>query len=162
RRNRRALVTAAGVGVALLAGGGAVAGGLGWGVRDREAGRGRTAAEGNQFLQRAEALYGEKKLPGAGAGVGKGRGGLGAGRGDEELGRRVRQWLTDLETVDKLDELGLKRYVLDDRERRSADHAQVFREYGIDVEALPDAEVTARVAASQIRDDLVRALVGWA
>src|SRR5262249_51741758 len=87
RRNKRALVTACVIGVALLL----VVGSLGWMVRDREAGRVRTTVEVNQFLQEAESLYADNKLPEAVAEVQKARGVLEAGRGDEELGRRVRQ-----------------------------------------------------------------------
>jgi tetratricopeptide (TPR) repeat protein len=158
RRNKAALGMASVIGVAILL----AVGSLGWVVRDREAGRVRTAAEVNQFLERAEALYDENKLPEAVAEIEKARGVLEAGRGDEKLGRRVRQWRTDLDTAARLEEIPLEWYDHEDRDRVYADYAQVFREYGIDVEALPDAEVTARVATSQIRLNLVRALVGWA
>jgi serine/threonine protein kinase len=94
RRNKRALVAATVLGVALLL----AAGSLGWVVRDREESRVRTASEVNQFLQQAEAHYAGNKLPEAVAEVQKARGVLEAGRGDEELNRRVQQWLTDLDT----------------------------------------------------------------
>ena len=38
----------------------------------------------------------------------------------------------------------------------------MFRDYGIDVEALPAEEAAARVAASQIKLDLALSLYGWA
>jgi hypothetical protein len=162
RRNKAALVMAAVIGVALLL----VVGSLGWVVRDREAGRVRTGVEVNQFLHRAESLYGDNKLPEAVAEVQKARGVLEAGRGDEELERRVQQWLTDLHTAASLQEIRLGRHDLEDRDlegrdRVYADYARVFQDYGIDVEALADEEATARIAASHIKFDLVLALGSW-
>jgi eukaryotic-like serine/threonine-protein kinase len=87
RRNKAALVMASVIGVALLL----AVGSLGWVVRDREAGRVRTAGEVNQFLQQAESLYADNKLPEAVAEVQKARGVLESGSGDADLGRRVRQ-----------------------------------------------------------------------
>jgi tetratricopeptide (TPR) repeat protein/serine/threonine protein kinase len=158
RRNKRATVMASVIGTALLLS----VGSLGWVVRDREAGRVRTTVEVNQFLQQGESLYADNKLPEAFVEVQKARGVLEAGRGDEQLRQRVRQWLTDLETAAKLEEIRLEGYDLEDRDRWYADHARVFREYGIDVETLSTEEVTARVAASQIKLDLVLALGNWA
>jgi tetratricopeptide (TPR) repeat protein len=122
----------------------------------------RTAAEVNQFLQRAEALYAENKLPEAVAEVQKARGVLEAGSGDEELARRVQQWLTDLDTAGQLEEIRLESFDQNELYWGHADYARVFRDYGIDVEALSSEEATARVAASQIRFDLVLALGNWA
>jgi tetratricopeptide (TPR) repeat protein/serine/threonine protein kinase len=158
RRNRRSLVIASVLGVALLF----AVGSLGWVVRDREAGRVRTAGEVNQLLQRAESLSADNRLPEAVAEVEKARGVLQAGRGDEDLRRRVRQWLSDLDTAARLEELRLESYDEEDRDRSYADFARVFREYGLDVEALPVEEATARVAASRIKRDLVSALGNWA
>jgi tetratricopeptide (TPR) repeat protein len=158
RRNKRALVTASLIGVALLL----AVGSLGWVVRDREGGRVRTTAEVNQFLQRAESLYADNKLPEAVAEVQKARGVLEAGRGDANLEQRVRQWLTDLDTATKLEEIRLESFGEEDYNRVDTDYSRAFREYGIEAEALPEAEVTARVAASQIKFDLVLALGNWA
>jgi serine/threonine protein kinase/tetratricopeptide (TPR) repeat protein len=158
RRNKRALVTAALLVAMLLV----VAGGLGWIVSDRVARQVRMAGEVNQFLERAETLYADNKLPEAMAEVQKARGVLEAGGGDEELARQVRLWHTDLDTAAKLEGIRLEWYDLDDRIRGYADFARVFRAYGIDVEALPVEEATARVVDSQIKLDLVLALDSWA
>src|SRR5262249_24392703 len=90
--------------------------------------------------------------------VQKARGLLEAGGGNDDLRERVRQWLTDLDTAAKLEEIRLEVYDLEDRDKGYADDARVFREYGIDVEALPAEDVTARVTASRIKRDLVLAL----
>jgi tetratricopeptide (TPR) repeat protein len=158
RKNRRALVTASVIGVALLM----AVGSLGWVLRDREAGRVRTAGEVNQFLQRAESLYADNKLPEAAAEVEKARSVLEAGRGDEELERRARQWLTDLDTAAKLEEIWLEAHEFEYDDRWYADFARAFRECGIDVELLPEKEAAARVAARRIKLDLVMALTSWA
>jgi eukaryotic-like serine/threonine-protein kinase len=164
RRNKPGMVMASVVGVAILL----AVGSLGWVVRDRQAGRVRTAAEVGQFLERAESLYAGNKLPEAMAEVEKARGVLEAGRGNEELGRRVRQWATDLDTAAKLEEIRLESYEigeygnLEEYDRGYADYARVFRDYGIDVDALSAEEVTARVAASKVKLDLVLALGSWA
>src|SRR5262249_826409 len=82
-RNKAALVMASVIGVALLL----AVGSLGWVGRDREAGRVRTAGEVNQFLQQAESLYADNKLPEAVAEVPKARGGLESGHGEAGRGR---------------------------------------------------------------------------
>ena len=138
-------------------------GGLGWVVSDRAARRARTAFEINQFLQRAESLYADNKLPEAAAEVQKARGVLGTSGGDEELRRRVQQRFTELETAAKLEEI-----LMDEsagpgvRDQAYAEYARVFQEYGIDVEALSTEEAAVRIADSNIKLDLVLALDRWA
>jgi eukaryotic-like serine/threonine-protein kinase len=158
RRNKRALATAALLGAMLLV----LAGSLGWMASDRAARRARTAVEVQQFLKRADSLYEDNKLPEAVAEVQKAHGLLEAGGGDEGLRRQVRQWGTDLDTAVKLDEIRLEWYDHRDDDRKYADFARAFREYGIDVEALATEEAAARVAASRIKVDLVLTLGSWA
>jgi eukaryotic-like serine/threonine-protein kinase len=169
-RNKRALVSAALLAGMLLV----LLGGLAWVVSDRAARQARTAVEVNQFLQQAESLYAANKLPEAVAEVQKARGVLVAG-GDEELHRRVRQWLTDLETAAKLEDIVMESTAPSARDRLfpgsaepvarpgvDAGYARVFRNYGIDVEALSTEEAAARIADSNIKLDLVLALERWA
>ncbi len=158
RRNKAALITASVVGVAILL----AVGSLGWVVRDGEARRARTAVEVNHFLQRAESLYAEYKLPQALAEVEKARGVLEAGDRDDQLGRRVRQWLIDLETAAQFEELRRQHPDITDRDQVSAGYAQVFQEYGIDTEALSVEEAATRVAQSRIMYELTVALDTWA
>jgi serine/threonine protein kinase/tetratricopeptide (TPR) repeat protein len=170
-RNKRALVSAAIlVGMLLV-----LLGGLGWVVSDRAARRTRTAFEVNQSLQRAESLYADNKLPEAEAEVQKARVALGTAGGDEDLDRRVRQWLTDLETAKKLDEMLMEFMAPSARDRLFpgsaepvarpgfyAGYARAFRDYGIDVEALSTEEAAARIAGSHVKLHLVLALDRWA
>ncbi len=157
RRNKRTLVSTALLGGMLLI----LAGNLGWMESDRAARRARTAFEVNQFLQRAESLYADNKLPEAVAEAQKARGVLGTAGGDEDLQRRVQQRLTELETAAKLEEI-LESTEPAARDRVYAEYSQVFRDYGIDVEALSTEEVAARIADSNIKLDLVLALDRWA
>ncbi|HSQ55464.1 MAG TPA: protein kinase, partial [Gemmata sp.] len=159
RRNKRSLVSTALLGGMLLA----LIGGLGWVLLDQSARRARTADEVNLFLQRAESLHADNKLPEALAEAQKARGVLGTtGDGDEDLQRRVLQWHTDLETAAVLDEIGMEGTGPAARDRVHAEYARVFRNYGIDVEALSTEEASARISASHIKLDLVLAVDRWA
>jgi tetratricopeptide (TPR) repeat protein len=173
RRNKRAIVSAALlVGMLLV-----LLGGLGWVASDRAARRGRAAFEVNQFLRQAESLHADNKLPEARAEVQKARVVLETTGGGDDLRRRVRQWLTDLETATKLEEILMELMSPTVRDRLlpgstepepaarpgvDAGFARVFREYGIDVETLPTDEAAARIAVSHIKLDLVLALDRWA
>ncbi|HKB04741.1 MAG TPA: protein kinase [Gemmataceae bacterium] len=173
RRNKRALVSAALlVGMLLV-----LFGGLGWVASDRAARRGRAASEVNQFLQQAESQYADNKLPEARAEVQKARVVLETVGGGDDLHLRVRQWLTDLETATKLEEILMELMSPTVRDRllpgstepepaaRSgvdAGYARVFRDYGIDVETLTAEEAATRIADSHIKLDLVLALDRWA
>src|SRR5262249_44476478 len=127
RRNKGGLVsTALLIGMLLL-----LFGGLGWVVSDRAARREQTAFEVNEFLQRADSLHADNKLPEALAEVQKARGVLGTTGGDGELHRRVQQRLTELETAAKLEELLIDHTEPAARDRVYAENARLFRNYGI-------------------------------
>src|SRR5262249_22633846 len=158
RRNKAALAMASVIGLALLL----VVGSLGWVVRDREVRRARAAVEGTPFLPRGEAHYADKKLPGAAAPGEKAGGVLEVAGGDADLRRRVRQWLTDVDMAAKLEELRLQFPDIAEPDQLYADYARLFREYGIDVEALSVEETVTRIAGSQIRFELTVALNTWA
>ncbi|MBO0697725.1 MAG: protein kinase [Zavarzinella sp.] len=171
RRNKRALASAALLAGMLLT----LFGGLGWVMSDRAERRARTAFEVNQFLDRAESLYAEDKLPEALAEVHKALVVLGTAGGDDDLDRRARTWLTDLETATKLEEMLMEFLRPSVRDRlfpgsaeptarpgAGAGFARVFRDYGIDVERLSTDEAAARIANSHIKLDLVLALDRWA
>jgi tetratricopeptide (TPR) repeat protein len=158
RRNKPLLVMASVIGLALLL----AVGSLGWVVRDREGRHARTASEVNQFLQRAESLYSEYRLPESLAEVEKARGVLEAGDRDDELGQRVRQWLIDLETAAQFEALRRQHPDITDWDHVSADYARVFRQYGIDTEALSVEEAATRIAHSRIMYELTVALDTWA
>jgi serine/threonine protein kinase/tetratricopeptide (TPR) repeat protein len=158
RRNKRALASAALlVGMFLV-----LVGGLAWVASDRAAQRVRTASEVNEFLQRADSLYADNKLPEAVAEVQKARGVLGTGGGDEGLRRRVQQRLVELESAARLEEILIESAAPAVRDQAYAEYARVFQASGIDVGALSSEEAAARVVGSNIKLDLVLALDRWA
>jgi serine/threonine protein kinase len=158
RRNKAALGMAATVALAALV----AVGSAGWAIRDRAARSAVTAAQVEDALQAAEQLFRQGKLPEAILTAQKADRLLAAGGGSEGLRRRVRQWVTDLSLVAKLEDLRLGWDDMDAVPKLPARYAAAFQEYGIDVDALPPAEVAARVAARPIRVDLAMALDIWA
>jgi tetratricopeptide (TPR) repeat protein len=159
RRNRRTLATSAVLGLLLLLACGAVAGSAGWAMRDREARRVAVAARFDQVLQESERLYQEGRLPEATAAAKRAQELLNADDGGEELQRRLREWLADLDMVARLEAARLR---WGDFIRGRPNYAEVFRDYGIDLDALPAPEAAARIAARPIRVDLAVALDAWA
>jgi eukaryotic-like serine/threonine-protein kinase len=160
RRNKRALATSALLGLLLLAACGAVAGSIGWAMRDREARRAVVAARFEQVLQESERLYREGRLPEATAAAKKARELLESGGGGEESQRQLRDWLADLDMVARLEDI---RFRWQDWVRPGAlDYPEAFRSYGIDMDALTPAEAAARIVARPIRVDLAVALDLWA
>ena len=157
-RNGRALGTAALLAAMSLV----LIGGLAWVASDRAARRVRTAAEVNEFLHRADALYADNKLPEAVAEAQKARGAMETGGGDEGLRRRVQQRVAELEAAAKLEDILIESAAPAVRDQAYSEYARVFRASGIDVEALPTEEAAARIAASDIKIDLVLALDRWA
>jgi serine/threonine protein kinase/Flp pilus assembly protein TadD len=160
RRNKRALASATLLVGTLLV----LVGGLTWVVSDRAARRARVDFEVSEFLLRADSLYADNQLPDAVEEAQKARDILGtAGGAGEELQRRVRQRLTELETAAKLEEILLDEWVGPvGRDQAYAEYARVFQEHGIDVSALSTEEAAARIATSAIKLDLVLALDRWA
>jgi serine/threonine protein kinase/Flp pilus assembly protein TadD len=160
RRNKRALASATLLVGTLLV----LVGGLAWVVSDRAARRARVDFEVGEFLHRADSLYADNQLPEAVEEAQKARDVLGtAGGAREELQRRVRERLTELETATKLEEILLDEWVgPGGRDQAYTEYARVFQEHGIDVSTLSTEEAAARIATSAIKLDLVLALDRWA
>src|SRR5262249_28647132 len=112
-------------------------------------------------LVQADLMYRDGKLPEALAEAQKARGVAEAGDGSDDSRRQLRQWLMDLDMAGKLEGVQLEWFEHGDRLRVITDFAKAFRDYGIDVEALPPEEAAARIAASRISADLVLALDDW-
>jgi tetratricopeptide (TPR) repeat protein len=169
RRNKRALATAALVGVMLLGAGG------GWlwvqkGHADRATAQARREAEVEQevilALQAATLLREQGQYPEALAALRKAEGLLAAG-GGEEVRRRVGDLRADLAMLSQVERarLLLAEPAPDtmgyDYAQADRHYAQAFRDYGIDVLALEPAEVAARIGRRAIRPALVAALYDW-
>jgi serine/threonine protein kinase/Flp pilus assembly protein TadD len=166
RRNRRALVTAALLGVLLLAALGAVAGTVGWALRDQtlkveEANRGARQARadaaklqraGNWAAAQAVARQAQDLLAGSG--------------GDEELAHELAELGRDLAMAARVEETrGRKSDVEQSRfafDRAPREYAQAFRDFGIDVERLDPDEAARRIRERTIALELAAALDDWA
>jgi serine/threonine protein kinase len=169
RRNKRALATAAMVGVMLLGAG------VGWlwlrqDRADRAAARARREAEierdATLALQEATLLEKQGKYLQALAAIRKAEGLLATG-GGEELRERVGEMREDLDMLARVDDAHqqLAEPAPDtmgyDYARADRLYAQAFRDYGIDVLALEPAEAADRIRRRPIRAALVAALYDW-
>jgi tetratricopeptide (TPR) repeat protein len=162
RRNKRALAVAGLILFFILL----LGGGAGWVLRDRSARLATTERETETALAEATQLAGQKKWPEALAWVQRAEGVLAQGAGSEALRRRVQDLRRDLEMVAKLEEIRLQATKVEDNhfdfESRRPAYAQVFREYGIDVNALDAEEAAKRIRARSIPIELAAALDDWA
>jgi serine/threonine protein kinase/Tfp pilus assembly protein PilF len=155
----------------------ALAGSIGWAVRDRavrvaeahwaEAIRLEAIEEqAINALDEATALQDRAKWAEALEAAKRAEGFL-AAEGSQELHARVRQVRKDLEMLLHLDEIRLPRPVRGvertyDVAGADASFAQAFREYGIDLESLEPGEAAERIRSRSIRLELAVALDAWA
>jgi serine/threonine protein kinase/tetratricopeptide (TPR) repeat protein len=166
RRNKRTLVTAALLGVTLLAAVGAVAASLGWAARDRAATLAAAEEKVKGALEEAIQLQRQKKWPEALEAIKRAEGFL-VDDGSMELAQRVEELRTDAEMVLRVDEIRFPQAVggaegaVDPRGADAA-YAKAFREYGIDVDSLEPQEAATRVRARKIMLQLSVALDRWA
>ncbi len=175
RRARRLTAGLAAAVVLTLAVGG---GGVVWGEGERRARADRTRTDVGRALNEARALYGEAQTTGDPAGwvaalaAAKKAQSLAEAGGlvDSEardLAARVESERREAERVGtflaRTERIRL--YYLGsatERQQAVAEFAAAFREFGIDVEALPDDEVVRLVGESPIGTDLASALEMWA
>ena len=161
RRYRAALATAALFALFVLA----AASGVGWYLRDRAARVARADDDSDLALQEVDKLREQGRWREARAAIKRAQTILG-GTGDKEQCRRAEQLLTDLNMAEMLEGIRLDRsavrdghFDLDSSDRA---YARSFRDYGIDIEALPVHEAGARVRARTIQAELLLALDDWA
>ncbi|MBI3464627.1 MAG: tetratricopeptide repeat protein, partial [Planctomycetes bacterium] len=164
RRNKVAL-TMAGLVLLIFA---ALAGGIGWNVRDRAARLAIIEAEANRALKEAQRLQKESRWSEALTIAHQIQALLESGAGAEPLQQQVRELIKDLTMVVSLEEIrlwdptkiaggsGPSRAPID------AKYANAFREYGIDVESLEPVEAARQIRAKSIRLELAVALDIWA
>jgi tetratricopeptide (TPR) repeat protein len=165
RRRRRALAMTAVVAAALALAGGAAL----WSERRQAAlaaaQQAREEALDNEVSRtadEAEALVEEGKWPEAAAAVERGEKLL-AAAGRTERPERLRELREDLAMTRRLEEVYSRPRVAEDFLGPALDdeYARAFREYGIDVAALPVEEVAERIRSRSIRLELARALDFW-
>jgi serine/threonine protein kinase/Tfp pilus assembly protein PilF len=143
----------------------AVAGSLGWVLRDRAARRAATEAVVNAALGDSARLQREGRWPEAREAARRAEGLLAPDGGSEALVGRVRQQLADLAIVERVETIRLGRRVRGDTaddQQADRDYAEAFRAYGIDVEALEPGEAAGRLATRAVRRELAAALDDWA
>ena len=165
RRHRSTMATAALLGLTLVLAVGATAGSIGWAARDRAARRVVLEREGAKALEEAETWRARDNLPEALAAVRRAEALLSTGGVGEELRRRARRWRTDLDMVERLEEIRLQQADLEgDRfqyTQTGPAYAAAFRDYGVDVAAGDVAAQAGRIRDSAIREQLAAALDDW-
>jgi eukaryotic-like serine/threonine-protein kinase len=162
RRNKAALAVT-GLVLAFLI---LMSSGLGWVVRDRAARQSRIAAQAEPILGDVDQLEREQKWPEALAAARRAEA-LVAGGGDAATQERIQGVVRDLQMVSRLEELRLQE-VLGGKARAAIDenlpglYAAVFRDFGVDIEALPAEDSAARLRARPVAIALAVALDDWA
>jgi serine/threonine protein kinase/tetratricopeptide (TPR) repeat protein len=166
RRHKARLVMASVVVVALVLVVAAVAGSLGWVVRDQAAAREARENEADEVLRQAAGLVRREEWPEARAWARRARVVLGAGEVRPELHQRLEEIEADLDMVDGLADIRLEqgnvREDTFDLPATDAAFARAFRGYGIHVESLDVSQAAAAIRARRIRLELVLALDDWA
>jgi serine/threonine-protein kinase len=163
-RRHRLAVGAAACLVLMLAG---LTASAGWVLGDRAARREETERVIDGALAEVESLRQVRKYPEALAAARRTEALLAEGEGHDKLRRRVREVVADLEMVARLEDIRLRTLstVIDgsfDRAGADRNYAQAFRDYGIDVDALPPAEAGRQLQTLAIRVELAAALDDWA
>ncbi len=165
RRNRRALAFAGVVTLAALLVGGTLTGSIGWILRDRATRAARAGVEADQALQEAQRLRAPGKWREALAAVKRAQALLG-GSADEGHRQQALELLADLAMAEQLESIRLDKTAVKDEHfdvgQADAAYSSAFREYDINVDALPAEEAAQRIGARTIRGELVEALDDWA
>jgi eukaryotic-like serine/threonine-protein kinase len=149
RRNKRALATAALLAMMLLVAIVAVAGSIGWTVRDQQARRAQVASQLELLLDEVDQRQTEQKWAEALAVAKRAEALVAGGGGDELLQRKVQDVLANLNFVEQLEEIRLEREHQRGDERRAEwcdrAYATAFRDAEIDVDGLAEREAVRRL-----------------
>ena len=179
-------MTASAIAVAIIL----AIGGLGWALRDRAARQTVLDQQIAHALQEVETFHQSEKPTEAMSAIKRAEGLLASGHSSDELANRVKQWRTDLETVERLDQIRLDEAVPeialsgpeigiadkggsgsgsasnindDDWNNPAADAAyrQEFARFGLDLDALEVDRRPQIIRNSPICKELVAALDNW-
>jgi serine/threonine protein kinase/tetratricopeptide (TPR) repeat protein len=167
RRNKAVLLTVGSVALVVLVAVGALAGSIGWAMRDQEARRATTAEQVHLALTEAGVLQGQQKWRDALAAVKRAEAVLASGSGTAELHQRVQELGKDLDMAARLDDLRLQKSHGGDAgfrggdQRAAAAYARAFEGYGIAVLTDPAKQVAADIQARSISEQLIAALDDW-
>jgi serine/threonine protein kinase/Flp pilus assembly protein TadD len=150
RRHKGRLAAAAVLGVTLLTAVGAAAGSIGWVARDRSTRQARLTTQLELILDEVARLAQEQKWPEAQSAAERAEAVLAGGEAEDAVRQRVADARRDLAFVARLDRIRQERSAVTvegryDHAGAARDYALVFRDYGVDVEALPAEEAVARL-----------------
>jgi tetratricopeptide (TPR) repeat protein len=159
RRNRAVVWSA---GAALLATLVALAGSIGWAVRDRAAREAALDGAVSRALDEAADRIGASRWPEAEAAVQRADKLLRAA-GRTESPPRLRELERDVAMARRLEDIYSQpsTHEFYTGKEEDAAYAQAFRDYGIDLTTLPVAEAAERIQGRSIRADLARTLDFW-
>jgi tetratricopeptide (TPR) repeat protein len=115
--------------------------GVGWAVGDRAARQSRIGAQVGLILDEVDRLEHEQNWPEALAAARRAEAAAAGGDADAATVQQILQRLEDLEFLDRLEQIRMQRTTLVDGKFDDAgadrNYARAFRDYGVDVEALP-------------------------
>jgi tetratricopeptide (TPR) repeat protein/serine/threonine protein kinase len=145
----------------------ALGGSIGWRARDRAALRAETERVVSTALEESVSWQRQRRLPEALSAARRAHGLLAGADVDEPLRRRVKVRLDDLELVAGLENVRLDKMtaVTDghfDLKGADALYGQLFRDAGLDVEAMPAEEAGERIGRSTVAAELAAMLDHWA
>jgi len=165
RRNKRGLVTASLLGMALLLVVATVAGSIGWVLRDRAARQAEGDREAGLALQEAAGLQKQQRWPEALAAVKRAEVLL-AGGGSGPLQEQVREVRADLQLVMSLEEIRLEQAAVKDGhfavKEADPEYEAAFRSYELDIDTMESGEAAARIRSRPIHLEIAAALDDWA
>jgi tetratricopeptide (TPR) repeat protein/serine/threonine protein kinase len=161
-RHRALLAMAAVVSIAVVLAVATVAGSIGWAARDHAARDAALDATVQRDLDEAEGLLVDGKWPEASAAVERASKFLDAA-GRTESHPRLQKLHGDVAMARRLEDIYSQPNMHEFYSGKDQDAAydQAFRDYGIDLAALPVAEAAERIRGRNIRADLARALDFW-
>ena len=141
-------------------------GSLGWAVRDRTARQAKVAGQVELILNELDQLEREQKWAEALAAARRAEAVVTGGEADAATAQRVRERLKDLEFLDRLEQIRMQRATSltekFDNAGADRDYARAFRDYGVDVDALPvETSIDRLKARPALAIPLAAALDDW-
>lgn len=141
--------------------------GIGWAVRDRSARRARVSGQVELILREVDELQDRQKWPAAFSAARRAEATVAGGDADSQTTQRVRSLLNDLEFIDRLEQARMLQsaWVGQAFDSAAADrsYAQAFRDYGVDVDALPvDVSIERLKARPKLTVAVGAGLDAWA
>ena len=158
RRNKRGLFTAAAGALVMLLAVGATGGSIGYFLRDREVRLAEAVRAVESALDEATSFEQQGKWSAALGAAQRAQAVVDTQAGNEELRARVQQRIKDLTMVLRVEEIRLEASAVQDEHfdwgLAARLYTQAFRDYGIDVKALPPEEIAQQMPEGAVRNEL--------